>query len=78
MCNTVGSVMNLNGLTFRQIYELHNDKDSAEGVDDAFHAVQDTLRDMGLRVANDDRAEKLVDAITEYILASGNLHLGGL
>ena len=76
MCNTVGPVMA--GLTYREIYTLHNDHCAAEGVNDAFAAVQDVLNAEGLKTANDDRAEKLVDAITEYILTSGNLHLGGL
>lgn len=44
--------------------------DCKAAVDRAFKATAAALRDAGLVTANDDRAEALVDAITEYVIDS--------
>lgn len=41
-----------------------------EAVDEAFNAVQSALTDFGIRVTGDDRAEKLVEAISTYLVES--------
>ena len=59
-------------LNARELYEMHNDAGNAESVNSAFDCVQLHLKSCGLKTANDDRAERLVTAITEYIYESGN------
>lgn len=44
-------------------------------IDDAFEAAQDALKERGLAVASDDRAENLVDAIMVYVLESAGSDL---
>jgi hypothetical protein len=39
-----------------------------DAIDDAYKAATDALKDAGLTIKGDDRAEKLVAAITEYVL----------
>jgi len=62
-------------LSVREAYELHNDAGHAESVNDAFTACQEVLKSYGLKTANNDYAETLVTAITQYVYDSGNLHL---
>ena len=62
-------------LTTRELYELHNDANNAESVNSAFECVQSVLKSHGLKTANDDKAEHLVTAITQYVFDSGNYHL---
>ena len=59
----------------RTYYELWDDSNSAESVNESFTMIQDHLKTYGLKTANDDRAENLITAITRYILESGNFAL---
>lgn len=44
--------------------------DKQYAVDLAFHTAKNVLRDLGYRVAADDRAERLVEAIATYLVES--------
>lgn len=41
-------------------------------IDDAYTAATQCLRDAGFEITGDDRAEKLISAITLYYIACGN------
>lgn len=51
-------------------YSEHMTGWQKQAVDDACEYAQAALRESGLKVANDDRAEALVAAIARYVIAS--------
>lgn len=44
--------------------------DVRDHINEAFNATAENLQEQGYRTATDDRAEKLVDAIAEYVRES--------
>ena len=51
-------------------YEAHLTAEYKKCVDDCFTAVTNTIKENGLDYSGDDRAEKLISAITEYLIES--------
>lgn len=52
--------------------------DAAQAVHEVFRDAARALRDAGFIAAMDDRAEHLIDALTDYLTASGNAVLTDL
>lgn len=55
---------------WHKFYETALTPKHRQCVDDCFRAVANTIKENGFDHANDDRAEKLVSAITEYVVES--------
>jgi len=63
-----------NTLDIRAAHNLYKNLPEKErdAVDDAYSAARLALVGCGFKVANDDRAEELVAAITQYLIDSKN------
>jgi hypothetical protein len=59
----------MNNKEYREIYETLPEEDK-NNIDGMFNAISKFSKLRGIKLANDDRAEMFIGAITEYYIAS--------